>query len=159
MGWQWQQLNHVQIICTSLQTDNHASTSPLFFFTGQMPFLQPNQQRQGTEVNGTITINGQIDSWAVVYGQLHYAYGSRNSLVLLLLEHQANCCHVVLGPLFKKCRAGIILSDECHARLHCRNVTCSAESALTWMLVEMSIVINFTKCNYATRGIIKLQCM
>jgi len=26
MGWQWHQLDHMQIICTSLQTDNHAST-------------------------------------------------------------------------------------------------------------------------------------
>ena len=26
MGWQWHQLDHKQIICTSLQTDNHAST-------------------------------------------------------------------------------------------------------------------------------------
>jgi len=33
---------HVQV-CTSLQTDNHASTSPLSFFTGRMPFLPPNQ--------------------------------------------------------------------------------------------------------------------
>jgi len=29
MGWQWHQLDHMQIICTSLQTDNHASTSSL----------------------------------------------------------------------------------------------------------------------------------
>jgi len=36
-------------VCTSLQTDNHASTSPLMFFTGRMPFLPPNQQRQSTE--------------------------------------------------------------------------------------------------------------
>jgi len=27
-GWQWHQVDHVQIICTSLQTDNNASTSP-----------------------------------------------------------------------------------------------------------------------------------
>jgi len=27
MGWQWHQLDHMQIICISLQTDNHASTS------------------------------------------------------------------------------------------------------------------------------------
>ena len=32
MGWQWYQLNHMQIICTSLQTDNHASTPPLSFY-------------------------------------------------------------------------------------------------------------------------------
>ena len=48
IGWQWHQLDHMQIICTSLQTDNYASTSPLSF-TGRMPFLPPNQQRQSTE--------------------------------------------------------------------------------------------------------------
>jgi len=46
--WQWHQLGRMQV-CTSLQTDNHASTSPLSFFTGRMPFLPPNQQRQSTE--------------------------------------------------------------------------------------------------------------
>jgi len=45
--WQWHQLGCMQV-CTSLQTDSHASTSPQFF-TGQMPFLPPNQQRQSTE--------------------------------------------------------------------------------------------------------------
>ena len=48
--WQWHQLSHVQV-CTSLQTDNHASTPPLSFFTGRMPFLPPSQQRQSTEGN------------------------------------------------------------------------------------------------------------
>jgi len=42
--WQWHQLGHMQV-CTSLQTDNHS------VFTGQMPFLPPNQQRQSTEEN------------------------------------------------------------------------------------------------------------
>jgi len=47
--WQWHQLEHMQV-CTSLQTDNHASISPLsFYFTDRMPFLPPNQQRQSTE--------------------------------------------------------------------------------------------------------------
>ena len=46
--WQWHQLGHMQV-CTLLQTDNHASTPPLCFFTGRMPFLPPNQQRQSTE--------------------------------------------------------------------------------------------------------------
>jgi len=32
MGWQWHQLDHMQIICTSLQTDNHSGTSSLSFF-------------------------------------------------------------------------------------------------------------------------------
>jgi len=29
--------------------DNHANIPPLSFFTGRMPFLTPNQQRQSTE--------------------------------------------------------------------------------------------------------------
>jgi len=45
--WQWHQLGRMQV-CTSLQTDNHASTR-LLFFTGQMPFLPPNRQCQSTE--------------------------------------------------------------------------------------------------------------
>jgi len=49
MGWQCHQLDNMQIICISLQTVNHASTSSLNFFTGQMLFLMPNQQCQSTE--------------------------------------------------------------------------------------------------------------
>jgi len=48
MGRQWNQLDHMQIICTSLQTDNHARISPLSFYS-PMPFLPPNQQHQSTE--------------------------------------------------------------------------------------------------------------
>jgi len=36
-------------VCTLLQTDNHAGTPQLSFFTGRMLFLPPNQQRQSTE--------------------------------------------------------------------------------------------------------------
>ena len=41
MEWQWHHPDHMQIICTLLQTDNHASTSSLNFLTGRMPFLRP----------------------------------------------------------------------------------------------------------------------
>jgi len=36
-------------VCTSLQTDNHASTPTTQLFTGRMPFLPPKRQRQSTE--------------------------------------------------------------------------------------------------------------
>jgi len=41
-GRQWHQLDHMLIIYTSLQTDNHASTSSL-------SFPLPNQLHQSTE--------------------------------------------------------------------------------------------------------------
>jgi len=37
-------------VCTSLQTDNHASTPPLgLYMPDRMPFLPPNQLHQSTE--------------------------------------------------------------------------------------------------------------
>ena len=55
--WQWHQLSHMQI-CTSLQTNNHASTTTQFF-TGRMPFVPPNQQRQSTEGDSVGTYAGR----------------------------------------------------------------------------------------------------
>ena len=47
MGWQWHQLDHMQVICTSLQRDNHASTSSLKFFYGPdaLPAAQPTASK------------------------------------------------------------------------------------------------------------------
>jgi len=43
MGWQWHQPDHMQIICTTLQTDNHASTITQFFMgPGALPDAQPS---------------------------------------------------------------------------------------------------------------------
>jgi len=44
---QWRQLGHMQV-CISLQTGNHASTPPLSFFTGQMPFCHPTSSVKAT---------------------------------------------------------------------------------------------------------------
>jgi len=38
--WQWHQLRHMQV-CTSLQTDNHASTQPLNFLQAGCPSCCP----------------------------------------------------------------------------------------------------------------------
>jgi len=38
--WQWYQLDHMQV-CTSLQTDNHASTPPLSFLQAECPSCRP----------------------------------------------------------------------------------------------------------------------
>jgi len=46
--WQLHQLGHMQV-CNLFQTDDHASIPPLQFFTGRMPYLLHNQQRQSIE--------------------------------------------------------------------------------------------------------------
>jgi len=43
--WQWHQLEHMQV-CTSLQTDNHASTPPLSFYRPDaLPAAQPTAKK------------------------------------------------------------------------------------------------------------------
>jgi len=42
LGWQWHQLDHMQTICTSLQTDNHTNTSSLNLYRLEaLPDAQP----------------------------------------------------------------------------------------------------------------------
>jgi len=56
---QWHQLDHIQTICTSLQTDNHASTPSLNFYRlDALPDAQP-----------TVAINSNKISKASQAGQ------------------------------------------------------------------------------------------
>jgi len=48
-GWQWHQLDHMQTICTSLQTDN-TNTSSLNFYRPDALSDPPNQQCQSTRL-------------------------------------------------------------------------------------------------------------
>jgi len=50
LRWQRHQLDHMQTICTLLQTGDHTNI-PSLNFSDQMLFLAPNQQRQSTEGN------------------------------------------------------------------------------------------------------------
>ena len=70
--WQWHPLGHMQV-CTSFQSDNHASIPPLSFFTGRMPFLSPNQQCQSTE--GQYVKSWENSTWT----SYRYVHPSRPS--------------------------------------------------------------------------------
>jgi len=45
--WQWHQLGHMQVAPRSRQVTTPVPTAQ--FFTGRVPFLLPNQQRDSTE--------------------------------------------------------------------------------------------------------------
>ena len=59
--WQWHQLGHMQV-CTSLQTDNHASTPPLKFFyrPDALPAAQPTASKHWRQLLTTLkmTLSG-----------------------------------------------------------------------------------------------------
>jgi len=49
--WQWHQLGHMQV-CTSLQTNNHASTSPLSFLQAGCPSCHPTNSVKALKAAG-----------------------------------------------------------------------------------------------------------
>jgi len=51
-NWTTGAISHAKI-----QSDHHHQQTNIQFFTGRMPFLSPNQQRQSTEVKN-ITFHG-----------------------------------------------------------------------------------------------------
>jgi len=51
--WQWHQLGYMQV-CTSLQTDNHASTSPLSFLQAGCPSCRPTNSVKALKANGQL---------------------------------------------------------------------------------------------------------
>jgi len=48
--WQWHQLGHMQV-CTSLQTDNHASTPPLSFLQAGCNSCRPTNSVKALKAN------------------------------------------------------------------------------------------------------------
>ena len=47
--WQWHPLDHMQV-CTSTQSDNHASTPPLSFLQAGCPFCRPTNSVKALKV-------------------------------------------------------------------------------------------------------------
>ena len=52
---QWHQLGHMQV-CTSLQTDNHASTPPLSFLQAGCPSCHPTNHVKALKAQLTLDI-------------------------------------------------------------------------------------------------------
>jgi len=56
---QWYQLEHMQV-CTSLQTDNHASTSLLVFLQAGCPSCRPTNSVKALKANVSQSINQHL---------------------------------------------------------------------------------------------------
>jgi len=55
--WQWHHLSHMQV-CTSLQTDNHASTPPLSFLQAGCPSCRPTNSVKALKAIVYMICNG-----------------------------------------------------------------------------------------------------
>jgi len=63
LGWQWHQLDHMQTISTSLQTDNHTNTSSLNFYRPDAVLdAQPTVSKHWRQFC-TVPVLSTISSW------------------------------------------------------------------------------------------------
>ena len=60
--WQWHQLGHMQV-CTSLQTDNHASTPPLSFLQAGCPSCHPTNSVRALKTQNVITAPSILETF------------------------------------------------------------------------------------------------
>jgi len=57
--WRWHQLGHMQV-CTSLQTDNHASTPPLGFLQAGCPSCRRTNSVKALKAQEEITMSYRL---------------------------------------------------------------------------------------------------
>jgi len=77
--WQWHQLGHMQV-CTSLQTDNHANTSPLSFLQAGCPSCRQTNSAKALKAQLTLTTYRVSDKVPDGCIGLPYFVGYLNSL-------------------------------------------------------------------------------
>ena len=94
MGWYWHHLDHMmQIICTSLQTDNHASTSSLTFLRAGCSSCRRTN-------NIKTLVNDKYDKqWC----QFCYAVLFRCSIVHVLSTGVSLCCCTSASDIYYRC--------------------------------------------------------
>jgi len=85
--WQWHQLGHMQV-CTSLQTDNHASTPPLSFLQAGCPSCRPTNSVKALKAIGIILAfktpsntqaGGSVAEWLACSTRAQKGLGSNRS--------------------------------------------------------------------------------
>ena len=75
---QWHQLGHMQV-CTSLQTDNRASTPPLSFLQAGCPSCRPTNSVRALKANQSLYISLSTNTLQDAHTDLHISSSLRDS--------------------------------------------------------------------------------
>jgi len=96
--WQWHQLDYMQIICTSLQTDNNHATTVLLkmLYNSHKNRVWVSRCFSGTSWLGSSSVHCDV-KWVVTFHmshRQHKMYSSRASVCLSM----AACPHCCMDP-------------------------------------------------------------
>ena len=79
--WKWHQLGHMQV-CTSLQTDNHASTPPLSFLQDGCPSCHPTNSVKALNRCLPQSYNNNNNTYDNIYGAVIMSQSKSSSCSL-----------------------------------------------------------------------------
>ena len=137
--WQWHQLAHMHV-CTSLQTDNHASTPPLSFLLAACPSYCPTNSVKALKVSTKIRV--------------FYSGTLSETLCLKHLETASRLrCQrssLLTAPTTAKARGWT--HEVCYA-----SVDCNVETLLLVVRVVVQLVTTDEKISMTVRRSVHLQ--
>jgi len=120
MAWQWHQLDHMQIICTSLQTDNHTSTSPLSFHRPDaLPAAQPTVSKHWRQIKAK-NIQQQQSFHGSLSGTTGWAGTTRNihPPTILIIIQSLSASSIYYDPQHPPCFFWRAWQSFCTTSLH-----------------------------------------
>ena len=110
LGWQWHQLDHMQTICTSLQTDNHTSTSSLSFNRPDaLPDAQPTVSKHWSHNKGWWCLEINIPQWHQILRSyvLSYVFKANSAMHLLVMPWALDWVGYCLVSSLCRCRSQV----------------------------------------------------
>jgi len=146
--WQWHQLGLMQV-CTSLQTDNHASTPPLKFITGRMPFLLPNQQRQSTRGKRHMCVNNLPKQEIIITLPVIIMFECCSVKVKILQQRRGHECRRRDARQVTLIMISVTYSQQLSANTHCT----SHPSALLSGTANAGLMVQWLRCWLTTQKV------
>ena len=91
--WQWYQLGHMQV-CTSLQTDNHASTPPLSFLQTGCPSCCPTNSIKALKAQKNAYIKYKTCSYSNGSIRPHHSRRRDRSIIFIVFARWRQCAPI-----------------------------------------------------------------
>jgi len=143
--WQWHQLDHMEIICTSLQTDNHTSTSPLSFYRPDaLPASQPTASKhwrlQCTHLGRKLTCCLLV-VYSVHLQSRHYSWcdGTALKLKTAAFVCRKTVCVAEVRRLRRACQRGLQLLKQNWTMVGLSRMICAFKCCLCYTALALWI--------------------
>jgi len=133
MGWQWHQLDHMQIISTSLQTDNRVSISSLKFLHARCSSWRPTNSIKvlmAWRMNGVCVCVLYSQRWGV---PVYYDWRWRYVVVVVESASSSHC-----SPVISSVTDWILLWSLSTSTWHCRDDQWLAAEYTLWHTILQS---------------------